>query len=259
MRVLTRAFTLIELLVVIAIIAILAAILFPVFAQAKAAAKASVCVSNLKQLSTAMALYLNDFDDVYPHSAVDGIGMSSWVTNGLPSGDPTLPPCSLTVYTFDLCSIADPVNGALYPYVKNKSVYRCPVDQTGTYIYDPWLQVSSSAQLVTYTMVYCLDWISDSSVNFPASTGLFVDEDVITRNDGNFNPCPSGLDGNEVCEQLGDLFGRQHPGDSGSQYPAQGDGANMSFTDTHVKREPTNKFSAYSTGTRIWFPTRSEE
>jgi prepilin-type N-terminal cleavage/methylation domain-containing protein len=58
-----NAFTLIELLVVIAIIAILAAILFPVFAQAKAAAKKAVTLSNLKQLGTAAYLYANDYDD----------------------------------------------------------------------------------------------------------------------------------------------------------------------------------------------------
>ncbi|RYG23819.1 prepilin-type N-terminal cleavage/methylation domain-containing protein [bacterium] len=62
------AFTLIELLVVIAIIAILAAILFPVFAQAKAAAKTTATLSNLKQIGTAGAIYLNDSDDViHPH------------------------------------------------------------------------------------------------------------------------------------------------------------------------------------------------
>jgi prepilin-type N-terminal cleavage/methylation domain-containing protein len=59
-----KAFTLIELLVVIAIIAILAAILFPVFAQAKQAAKQTACLSNLKQLGIAFALYTNDYDDV---------------------------------------------------------------------------------------------------------------------------------------------------------------------------------------------------
>jgi len=58
-----RAFTLIELLVVIAIIAILAAILFPVFAQAKAAAKATAGLSNLKQLGLAQQMYYNDYDD----------------------------------------------------------------------------------------------------------------------------------------------------------------------------------------------------
>jgi prepilin-type N-terminal cleavage/methylation domain-containing protein/prepilin-type processing-associated H-X9-DG protein len=61
-----RAFTLIELLVVIAIIAILAAILFPVFAQAKEAAKKTQCLSNMKQVGLAIMMYLNDNEDVYP-------------------------------------------------------------------------------------------------------------------------------------------------------------------------------------------------
>lgn len=58
-----RGFTLIELLVVIAIIAILAAILFPVFAQAKLAAKKTVALSNAKQVSLANFIYSGDFDD----------------------------------------------------------------------------------------------------------------------------------------------------------------------------------------------------
>jgi prepilin-type N-terminal cleavage/methylation domain-containing protein len=61
-----RAFTLIELLVVIAIIAILAAILFPVFAQAKEAARKTADLSNNKQLLTSVHLYLADSDDVFP-------------------------------------------------------------------------------------------------------------------------------------------------------------------------------------------------
>lgn len=63
-----RAFTLIELLVVIAIIAILAAILFPVFAQAKRAAKATSELSNVKQQGVAFAMYSNDYDDMFPFS-----------------------------------------------------------------------------------------------------------------------------------------------------------------------------------------------
>lgn len=60
-----RAFTLIELLVVIAIIAILAAILFPVFAQAKNAAKKTQALSNMKQNLLGSQMYLGDFDDMY--------------------------------------------------------------------------------------------------------------------------------------------------------------------------------------------------
>jgi len=63
-----RAFTLIELLVVIAIIAILAAILFPVFAQAKTAAKKSQSISNIKQFGTAMMIYTGDHDEFYPRN-----------------------------------------------------------------------------------------------------------------------------------------------------------------------------------------------
>jgi len=61
-----RGFTLIELLVVIAIIAILAAILFPVFLHAKAAAKRAQCVNNLKQIATALIMYVDDNGSTYP-------------------------------------------------------------------------------------------------------------------------------------------------------------------------------------------------
>lgn len=67
-----KGFTLIELLVVIAIIAVLAAILFPVFARAKAAAKQTQGLSNLRQIGSGMLLYMSDYDDVFPH-AVDPI------------------------------------------------------------------------------------------------------------------------------------------------------------------------------------------
>src|ERR1043165_1665795 len=63
-----RGFTLIELLVVIAIIAILAAILFPVFAQAREAARKASCQSNLKQLGASILMYAQGYDQELPWS-----------------------------------------------------------------------------------------------------------------------------------------------------------------------------------------------
>jgi prepilin-type N-terminal cleavage/methylation domain-containing protein len=91
-----RAFTLIELLVVIAIIAILAAILFPVFAQAKEAAKKTADVSNVKQLATGIAIYLSDHDDLHPlQSGMSNTGVwgynfnkyapADWPVTGVPA------------------------------------------------------------------------------------------------------------------------------------------------------------------------------
>ncbi|RYG48887.1 prepilin-type N-terminal cleavage/methylation domain-containing protein [bacterium] len=77
-----KAFTLIELLVVIAIIAILAAILFPVFAQAKAAAKQSVNVSNLKQIGLAGIMYAGDYDDNMVANSEDKNFLGKKVANG---------------------------------------------------------------------------------------------------------------------------------------------------------------------------------
>jgi prepilin-type N-terminal cleavage/methylation domain-containing protein/prepilin-type processing-associated H-X9-DG protein len=62
----STAFTLIELLVVIAIIAILAAILFPVFAQAREKARQTSCLSNQKQIGTAIMMYVQDYDEYMP-------------------------------------------------------------------------------------------------------------------------------------------------------------------------------------------------
>ena len=64
MRPIARSgFTLIELLVVIAVIAVLAALLFPVIAQAREKARATACLSNLKQVALAASLYTEDYDD----------------------------------------------------------------------------------------------------------------------------------------------------------------------------------------------------
>jgi prepilin-type N-terminal cleavage/methylation domain-containing protein/prepilin-type processing-associated H-X9-DG protein len=104
----SRGFTLIELLVVIAIIAILAAILFPVFAQAREAARKASCLSNLKQIGTGWMMYVQDYDEQTP--------MNAWTTEGKNAGWRALP-----FYR-------------MQPYIKNEQVITCPSDAI------PWCQ-----------------------------------------------------------------------------------------------------------------------
>src|SRR5438094_5376899 len=75
-----NGFTLIELLVVIAIIAVLAAILFPVFAQAREKARQTACLSNCKQIGTAVMMYAQDYDDHPPlwFYEVPKVGLVYW-------------------------------------------------------------------------------------------------------------------------------------------------------------------------------------
>jgi prepilin-type N-terminal cleavage/methylation domain-containing protein/prepilin-type processing-associated H-X9-DG protein len=105
-RKVNQGFTLIELLVVIAIIAILAAILFPVFAQAREAARKTSCLSNLRQIGTAAAMYTQDYDERIMPSWLNYNGGTYW-----------------TVF--------------IQPYMKNKRILYCPSALDGWGAYDP--------------------------------------------------------------------------------------------------------------------------
>ncbi len=109
----SSAFTLIELLVVIAIIAILAAILFPVFAQAREKARQTACLSNSKQIGTALLMYIQDYDEAYPKH-ID-------CTATIPVADPTCPHDSWA-------TMAE-------PYIKTRDVFVCPSRSDITYTY----------------------------------------------------------------------------------------------------------------------------
>lgn len=107
-----KAFTLIELLVVIAIIAILAAILFPVFAQAKEAAKKASCISNLRQNAVAVQLYSTDNDGAFAQSVY---GLTTIAGDPFPGM--VHPGVGQPVFSFF---------DAMLPYTKNKDIYTCP-------------------------------------------------------------------------------------------------------------------------------------
>jgi len=110
-----RAFTLIELLVVIAIIAILAAILFPVFAQAKLAAKKTAGLSDCKQIALADIMYENDYDD--------------FVVPGLIPANPGSVEGSYESYPGSLAT-DNAYDHLLMPYIKSQGLWVDPGGQT---------------------------------------------------------------------------------------------------------------------------------
>jgi prepilin-type N-terminal cleavage/methylation domain-containing protein/prepilin-type processing-associated H-X9-DG protein len=140
-----RAFTLIELLVVIAIIAILAAILFPVFAQAREAARTSACLSNLKQIGLSVKMYSADYDEEFPMGTYPG--SRNWEVNPDVLGDAGWNDCGLAGTAgwvganpqdggppFGQCAYGSQFYRCLMtfqlgPYTKNKQIWYCPSDK----------------------------------------------------------------------------------------------------------------------------------
>ncbi|MBQ7256494.1 MAG: DUF1559 domain-containing protein [Abditibacteriota bacterium] len=111
-----KGFTLIELLVVIAIIAILAAILFPVFAQAREKARQASCLSNCKQIGTALQLYVDDYEETFP-PAIPTYAVYTDAYYAYPYTISHFFGVMGQVLTWKDC---------IYPYVKNVNIYRCP-------------------------------------------------------------------------------------------------------------------------------------
>ena len=124
------AFTLIELLVVISIIALLIAILIPVLGRARELGQRTVCLSNLRQLTLAWVTYAEEHDSKivsgYAWSKIisSGVGIGMRRVEGWLGGAFSLPESRSAV-------IENPDKGALWPYIRDIDVYRCPRGRSG--------------------------------------------------------------------------------------------------------------------------------
>lgn len=197
-----KGFTLIELLVVIAIIAILAAILFPVFAKAREKARTASCQSNLKQLSTAMLMYLQDYDETFSN----GGGYGGTATDAR---------------QWDI---------AIQPYVKNWQVFLCPSNPRSAIDvgagYDYWGQGGNGARPVytTYGFNTLLPYGKLATVRRPAETTMMADSQHLATGD------QWRVRFADVCTGAWCNFYNDDPKNS-----PHNDGINVSFVDGHVK------------------------
>ena len=230
-----KAFTLIELLVVIAIIAILAAILFPVFAQAKKAAKKTAGLSNIKQLQTATLIYTNDSDDIAPANG-EGLVAQPWGAwtalepwtglNGAPwgfGGGANAP-----------LGFMDP--GAsqnwgreVYPYVKSMDMFTSPSASNDS---DPTLAPvkTAGAGRTSFVMNGCQ---SNKSMTSPSQPGKLImySGRATTVREAIVNPRMNGFsDGTTKANDIDDSW-------IGFTY---GVGDNYAFADGHAKYQPRN-------------------
>jgi len=152
-----RGFTLIELLVVIAIIAILAAILFPVFSQAKEAAKKTACLSNLKQIGLASMMYAGDYDDSIVPYQINEVGkIILWCGE----------------VSFFGGSI-DASKGLLAPYMKNKEMKMCPSAKDMPYPLGPLSNYGYNSVLMQAFQLARFPNLSEFEM--PAETVLLAD------------------------------------------------------------------------------------
>jgi len=231
-----KAFTLIELLVVIAIIAILAAILFPVFAQAKEAAKKTQALSNIKQTGTSVIIYTADYDDNFPSAySIDTTGSCGFGVPGQALSIGGLIPAGYWwVYT-----IPDGADGvacgeidsqawynASHAYRKNYGVTEMPgLPTRDVYAASYMATYIKPAQTASITMNGLLSIYSATAVNNPSDVPMLWPGQGKQNFRGGIFPSPSMYCTNTVAPAPPCRFnagGPPQPGGPGAGQSADG-------------------------------------
>lgn len=225
----SSGFTLIELLVVIAIIAILAAILFPVFAQAKAAAKKSMCLSNHKQIAVALTMYVTDHDGGLPHwnHCLNQVGNLS-TTASVPIN------CPGHTLTTALNTPAYYWDAKLIPYVKsgNAPTTLADLDRGGVWKC-PTTKDPSTRRSMGYNQAIIYDFRSSSPTFY-----RYLAETAIERPASKVFVADGGLEGRlsppHFFNGYVDYFVSRIEPTRSSPYRHGGNGANYAFIDGHA-------------------------
>ena len=215
------AFTLIELLVVIAIIAILAGMLLPALARAKAKAKQTVCLSNMKQIGLGFALYTDDFTK-YPDGAprdLVQIGGTMVPLNQSPSDWIHWQPNR------------DIKQSAIAPYVAgiNTNLFVCPMDPHGK-VREYYFSYSMNYKFTRYWSRANGQYLSETAVLRPSQTMYLFEEQTL---DANGQPHQAPNDG--FCTIWNDVDGSRD--DTSIRH---GGKSNVIFADAHVELQGTN-------------------
>jgi prepilin-type N-terminal cleavage/methylation domain-containing protein len=137
-----RGFTLIELLVVIAIIAILAAILFPVFAQARTAAKKTVAISGQKQIAIGSMLYVQEYDERLPMRS--GCELNSSINGKFKAASFNATPTAGCSGPFYNSMTWQTWQKYYMPYIKNSEIFFHPLRQKNATQWDTNGQILNS-------------------------------------------------------------------------------------------------------------------
>lgn len=186
-----RAFTLIELLVVIAIIAILAAILFPVFARARANARRTSGLSNLKQIGLGLMQYLQDYDERYPNTVTERQGVAYYGATDTAAGvaDYSIR-AKLQPYTKSIQLFKDP-SGADWPAPAAGSWY--PTDYGFHNNEGNFPAAASSAQITWYKANPTFGFNGNTTTSTIANSAEFIVSADAARPNNPSNPSRGGL------------------------------------------------------------------